>query len=375
MYQFSLQYFKQVFAATVVNAPASDDLPVRLNTLLSEVLRCTFTNICRALFERHKVLFAFMMSIGVLRKCGEVTPAEWQFFLKLALPLDDLPAAPADWLEPRAWAFVLNAEQEVDGLKGLRASLAQDPAGWKAYFEDEAPQVAPLPGEWEAKCTAFQRLLILKIFRPEKVAFGSTEYVGASIGESFKEAPPFDVKSVYNDSACKVPIVFVLTSGADPTQYLLALGKEQGYTVGDNLKMVSLGQGQGPIAERLMAEGTSKGNWVVLQNCHLCVSWLPTLDRLLEELRDAESISPDYRLWLTTMPTPSFPVTVLQNSLKLTAEPPKGMKANVGRSYIDFSEADLEGCQQPTEYKNLLFGLCFFNAVIMERRKYGAIGW
>ena len=36
----------------------------------------------------------------------------------------------------------------------------------------------------------------------------------------------------------------------------------QGYTVGDNLKMVSLGQGQGPIAERLMAEGQAKGNWV-----------------------------------------------------------------------------------------------------------------
>ena len=72
--------------------------------------------------------------------------------------------------------------------------------------------------------------------------------------------------------------------------------------------MVSLGQGQGPIAERLMAEGREKGNWVCLQNCHLSVSWLPTLDRLLEELRDAENVSEDYRLWLTTMPTPAFPV-------------------------------------------------------------------
>ena len=110
------------------------------------------------------------------------------------------------------------------------------------------------------------------------MAFGSSEYVGASIGAFYKEPPPFDLQSTYEDSACKVPIVFVLTSGADPTQYLLALAKSQGYTQGDNLKMVSLGQGQGPIAERLMAEGTAKGNWVCLQNCHLCVSWMPTLD-------------------------------------------------------------------------------------------------
>ena len=84
-----------------------------------------------------------------------------------------------------------------------------------------------------------------------------------------------------------MPIIFVLTSGADPTQYLLSLGKQQGYETGSNLKMVSLGQGQGPIAERLISEGKAAGHWVCLQNCHLSVSWLPKLDALLEELRDA----------------------------------------------------------------------------------------
>ena len=59
----------------------------------------------------------------------------------------------------------------------------------------------------------------------------------------------------------------------------------------------------------------------------------------------------------------------------MTFEPPKGLKANVGRAYLDLDPAVLEGCQQPTAFKNLLFGLCFFNAVIQERRKYGAIGW
>jgi len=199
--------------------------------------------------------------------------------------------------------------------------------------------------------------------------------VGNAIGASFKEPPPFDLMSTYQDSASKVPIVFVLTSGADPTQYLLQLAKSQGYTQGDNLKMVSLGQGQGPIAERLMSDGTAKGHWVCLQNCHLSVSWLPTLARLLEQLQGAEGINEDFRLWLTTMPTSAFPSTILQSSLKLTQEPPKGLKANVGRSYIDLDVEAFEGCKQPTAYKNLLFGLCFFNAVIQERRKYGAIGW
>jgi len=92
----------------------------------------------------------------------------------------------------------------------------------------------------------------------------------------------------------------------------------QGYRAGDNLKLVSLGQGQGPIAERLVAEGIPQGHWVCLQNCHLAVSWLPRLDRLVENLRENEAVHDDFRLWLTTMPTPKFPVPVLQSSLKLT---------------------------------------------------------
>jgi len=377
MYQFSLQYFKQVFCACISNAPPSEDLDVRLATLLEETLKAIFVNICRALFEKHKTLLAFLIAVGLLRQRGDIDAAEWAYLLKAGIVVDDLPDAgqAQSWIEPRAWAFVLAADAEIPGLAGLRKSVMSDSAAWEQFFVSESPETAVLPAAWEKKVTDFQRLLLVKAFRPEKVFFGCSEFTGAAIGASYKEPPPFDLQSTFNDSSAKVPIVFVLTSGADPTQYLLALGRQEGYSVGDNLKMVSLGQGQGPIAERLMAEGTSKGNWVCLQNCHLAVSWLPTLDRLLEQLKEQDGVSDDFRLWLTTMPTPAFPSTILQGSLKLTQEPPKGLKANVGRSYIDLAVEDLEGCAQPTAYKNLLFGLCFFNAVIQERRKYGAIGW
>lgn len=44
---------------------------------------------------------------------------------------------------------------------------------------------------------------------------------------------------------------------------------------GERLNMVSLGQGQGPVAETLVALGSMEGNWVCLQNCHLARSWMP----------------------------------------------------------------------------------------------------
>jgi dynein heavy chain len=75
------------------------------------------------------------------------------------------------------------------------------------------------------------------------------------------------------------------------------------------------------------------------------------------------------------MPTDVFPVPVLQSGIKLTNEPPRGLKANLTRTYADINDEDLDSCAKPKEYKKMFFALAYFHAAILERRKYGAIGW
>jgi dynein heavy chain len=146
---------------------------------------------------------------------------------------------------------------------------------------------------------------------------------------------------------------------------------------------ISLGQGQGPKAVAGIKEGTKLGKWVLLQNCHLATSWMPTLETLVEGLsrnivdepQGQDDVHAFFRLWLTAMPAPSFPISTLQNSIKMTVEPPKGLRNSLIRSYLSFEEDWFESCTRPKEFKKLLFGLCFFHALILERRKFGAIGW
>ena len=95
---------------------------------------------------------------------------------------------------------------------------------------------------------------------------------------------------------------------------------------------ISLGQGQGKNAEKMIVESIKSGGWVLLQNCHLASSWMSRLEYMTQKIAQ-ENIHPEFRLWLTVIPDKSFPVTVLQNSVRISIEPPIGVRATLLKSY------------------------------------------
>lgn len=114
----------------------------------------------------------------------------------------------------------------------------------------------------------------------------------------------------------------------------------------------------------------------MLQNCHLAKSWMSDLEQIVLNLKiEEESIHEDFRLYMTSMPATYFPVSVLQNSVKLTTEPPRGIRANVKRTYMELNDKYLDDCAKPEQWRKLLFGVTFFHATIQERRKFGPLGW
>ncbi|NXC86603.1 DYH9 protein, partial [Cercotrichas coryphoeus] len=156
-------------------------------------------------------------------------------------------------------------------------------------------------------------------------------------------------------------------------------GKKLGYTFNHrNLHNISLGQGQEVVAEQALDLAAKEGHWVILQNIHLVAKWLSCLEKKLEQL--SEGSHRDFRVFISAEPAPcpeshAIPQGILENALKITSEAPSGMHANLHRALDNFSQDTLEMCSQEKEFRSILFALCYFHAVVAERRKFGPQGW
>lgn len=149
------------------------------------------------------------------------------------------------------------------------------------------------------------------------------------MGQQFVEPPVFNLAKSFKDSSITTPLIFVLSTGSDPVSDFNRFCEKM--NMSKKSERISLGRGMGPIAEKMIEENLNRGGWVLLMNCHLATSWMPKLEAICEAIDDTKHR--DFRLWLTSMPSQSFPVSVLQNSVKMTLEPPSGLKQNVLSTY------------------------------------------
>jgi len=108
------------------------------------------------------------------------------------------------------------------------------------------------------------------------------DFVAHHLGQRFIEPQTADLGQVFKDSSPTTPLIFVLSPGTDPASALYKFAEEMRFT--KKLNSISLGQGQGPRAEAMMYSAMERGKWVFFQNCHLAPSWMPTLERLIENI-------------------------------------------------------------------------------------------
>jgi dynein heavy chain len=150
-------------------------------------------------------------------------------------------------------------------------------------------------------------MIALKCLRPDKMELAVQNFIVEKLGKEFIEPPTFNLAKSFKDSSVTVPLIFVLSPGSDPIADFQRFAEEM--NMSKKLDSISLGKGQDKKAETMIGDAATRGGWVLLMNCHLATSFMPKLERIVENLDDSNHR--DFRLWLTSMPNKDFPVSTL----------------------------------------------------------------
>ena len=76
----------------------------------------------------------------------------------------------------------------------------QDP--WKAILDSTAPAEQPLPEPWAQSLTPVQKLMVLRVLRPDKLVLAVQHFVLQEMGSKFVEPPPFDLERWVYSAFC-----------------------------------------------------------------------------------------------------------------------------------------------------------------------------
>lgn len=309
---------------------------------------------------------------------------QMNFLLSCVPKLADNPLK--EWLPNQAWNSVQRLA-DLDEFRKIPESMEKEmPGRFKDWFNEIAPEEVKLPGDWrKLETQPFQKLCVIRALRPDRMTNSLTAFIKNSLpnGEafvnmdssaSFKEILESAFEDATQESQLNIPIFFILSPGADPVKDVETMGKIRGFG-GDknNYFNISLGQGMDKYAEAKLEAGVRDGYWIMLQNIHLMPSWLPTLDKKLEQYSKEGGSSSNFRLYLSGDPSDGIPIGILERCIKLTNEPPAGLKPNMKRGWTFFPREEIE--EKDPRVKCVLFGMCYFHACLLERRKFGPKGW
>ncbi|XP_032902051.1 dynein heavy chain 11, axonemal [Amblyraja radiata] len=375
IYQFSLKAFNIVFNKAIERTEQSEDLKERVANLTDCITYSVFLYTSRGLFEKDKVVFLSHTTFQILLMNNELDQEELDFFLRFTI--EQTFKSPVDFLSTQSWSAIKTMSM-MGEFRGIDRDIEGSAKRWKKFVESECPEKEKFPQEWKKK-SSLQKLIMLRALRPDRMTYAVRNFVEEKLGTKYVDGLRIDFAKSFEESSPATPMIFILSPGVDPLKDVESLGKKLGFTIdAGNFHNVSLGQGQEVVAESALVKASKEGHWVILQNVHLVVKWLGTLEKLLEQF--SEGSHPDFRVFISAEPAPTseehvIPQGILEISIKITNEPPTGMLANLHAAMSNFDQNILEMCSREQEFKTILFCLCYFHACVAERRKFGPQGW
>jgi len=382
MYQYSLDSFVSYFYKSIDRAIQAEKVLDRVNNLRSSLRLTIYTMVSRGLFVKHKLIFLAQLTFNLMKRgnLGEDNVLNDQHFQFLVRGIrKEGEENPINWLSKSAWELCL-ALSDIEEFNKFSSDLIEASPRFREWFNHITPEQEKLPLDWAGlDRLPFQKMLIVRCLRPDRIATALTNFIRVTLpsGDAYTDCDSAlssvaILDSSLSDSTPSTPIYFILSPGANVMGDLDTLASKYGYIPGETYHNVSMGQGQDVIAMRNLEMAHRQGHWVVLNNVHLMPRWLIELEKKLDEFA-IEGSNKKFRLFLSSDAANNIPIGLLNRCIKITNEPPAGLKANIKRAFASLSKDVFD--DYDSKMKSILFGLCHFHAIMLERKQFGPMGF
>jgi dynein heavy chain, axonemal len=373
LYCFSLKQFCDILAVSIDKSNKADSQQKKLALIGDNLLSFLTHFIFKSVFEHHKLLFVFQICTELLIQLGKIRKSDLEllFFGMSFSENTDIPEEPANtcssWLSPKIWTTVVNLSQHSD-FDSLSAGMDQSSDAWMNWYQSSEPERLPLPGEWENKCNDVQRIVLINLFRPDRLKFAIHIFISHHFGSKVAAFPIFDLESstLYNSTA--MPIILTAAAGTYPVTYIRAFASKKGCS--EKVAVITLQSNQRDRIAPLITKATEQGTWLIFDNADFCDGFFNEIEMCLAFLQGKKPHS-DFRCWVVHS---SYSVRIssnlLQSCSKVVLELPSGLKANLDILYCSFNDSQLDGPKKSGKYKKILFALSYFHCVLIEREKF-----
>lgn len=414
VYQYSLNWFLKIFCHCIQDVSTKNgSLGEKTKEGITEACEALTLTVFRAvavgLSSEHFTPFIFKLccSIKMHGDCllgiqPSISVPEWTAFVQdpedLSLETVDHSSAPhmrakgqlnaqkcsdasnlsdkPDVLTEKKWDVALQLEHFLDCFANLRKQLSN--CVKSSSFGSHTFWEIFLKESYFRELSKFQQLILLRHLTPGYLLTYVKKFISIELGNECSSKPLINLKEILKSADNITPMMFILTPGTDPSTALNELVQQVLGNV-DTVKSVSLGQGQEQKAEKTIQICSQSGMWAFLQNCHLAKSWLPQLEIICQSLYTSQ-VHPNFRLFLSTIPTSGIPPNIIQPCIKISLEPPTSTKSALKQllstsGVAVVGQETFENTRPYSDWKQLLFSLCYFHSVVKTKPTYPSTYW
>lgn len=359
-YQFSLQYFLDIFHSVLHNNPNlanETNHKARRDIIVKDLFITAFKRTALGLLQKDRITLAMLLA--------QASPYQMDKDL-IDVILDDKVEGNDISTDMGAKDDAFAKARKLPGLAEKLDSVSQE--DWDRFFSEELAENAA-PKIWsddaEAINQALSSLLLIKLFRLDRFVPAAERFVALVFGPGLFDIVE-DLKSTVTEVPPTRPIALVSTPGFDASYKVDNLVERMRVRCTN----IAMGSNEGlASADKAISHAAQVGSWVLVKNVHLAPTWLQSLEKRMESLNP----NSEFRLFLSMESSPKIPVNLLRASRVLMYEQPAGVRANMKDS---MSSLSTRPSKSPVERQRLYLLLSFLHAVIQERLRYApSLGW